>query len=213
MMDARSVADVPEHELVELLVNDHLLRSMILSATGSNSATRMHLRVPSSELAPDRNELGDVDLLVYDETTPHLAAAYEFKRVKVTRDAFYTGSPNKLAQISKAIQQANALERMGFNRVALAIVVVTDGRERVEFNFAFRGASHALLRTVDSAIDLSGLHADVGACRFEVVQPIDRDFTLSGGISAKALRIPRARGQRPELSERIELYHSRTTAG
>jgi hypothetical protein len=38
-MDARSVADVPEHELVELLVNDQLLRSMTLSATGSNSAT------------------------------------------------------------------------------------------------------------------------------------------------------------------------------
>lgn len=211
-MDARSVADVPEHELVELLVRDPLLRSMILSATGSTVASRMQLRVPSSELAPDRNELGDVDLLAYEEAALHLAAAYEFKRVKVTREAFYTGNPNKLAEIAKAVHQANALERIGFSRVALAIVVVTDGRERVQFNFAFRGASHELLRTVDTAIDLSGLHPDVGACRFEVVQPIDRDFTLSGGISAKVLRIPRVRNQPPKLAERIELYASRAPA-
>jgi hypothetical protein len=132
--------------------------------------------------------------------------------VKIAAHTFSTGSPNKLSAISKAIHQANALERIGFSIVVLAILLVTDGRERIEFNFAFRGASHDLLRTVDSAIDLSNLHEDVGVCRFEVVQPIDRDFTMSGGISVKAFRIPSIRQQPPDLTERIALYASSARA-
>jgi hypothetical protein len=192
-----------------MLIKDDLLRGMILSAAGAHLASHIHLRVPSQELAPDSGENGDVDLLVYGDAGPQQAAAYEFKRVKIAPHTFSTGSPNKLAAIAKAVHQANALERIGFSTVVLAILLVTDGRERVEFNFAFRGASHDLLRTVDSAIDLSDLRADVGVCRFEVVQPIDRDFTMSGGISVKAFRIPKIRQQPLELTQRIHLYGSR----
>ena len=208
-MDARSIVDVPEHELVELLLNDDLLRSMILSAGGARLESRIHFRVPSLELAPELGEDGDVDLLVCGNEEPHQAIAFEFKRVKIARHTFDTGSPNKLSAISKAVHQANALERIGFSTVVLGILLVTDGRERVEFNFAFRGASHDLLRTVDAAIDLSRLHVDVGVCRFEIVQPLDREFTMSGGISAKAFRIPKIRLQRAELTRRIKLYESR----
>ena len=94
-MDARSIADVPEHELVELLLKEGPLRSMVLSAAGAHGASQAHFRVPSPELAPDSHKNGDVDLVVYNEATPHLAAAYEFKRVKVSPPTFSTGRPNK----------------------------------------------------------------------------------------------------------------------
>jgi hypothetical protein len=208
-MDARSIADVPEHELVELLLRDEPLRGMILSAAGANRAFQIHFRVPSAVLAADPTANGDVDLLVYEDSAPELAVAYEFKRVKIASHTFNTGSPNKLSQLSKAVRQANALERIGFSTVVLAILLVTDGRTRIEFNFAFRGATHDLLRTVDSAIDLSELHPDIGAHRFEVVQPLDRDFTMSGGVSVKAFRVPKIRPQPMELTQRIQAYASR----
>jgi hypothetical protein len=128
--------------------------------------------------------------------------------VKIARHTFDTGSPNKLSAISKAVQQANALERIGFSQVALVILVVTDGRERVEFNFAFRGATSDLLRTVDNAIDLSRLHPDIGVFRMEVVQPVNRPVAESGGISGKAYRIPKIREQHSELTTRIRQYAS-----
>jgi hypothetical protein len=183
---------------------------MILSAAGANRASQIHFRVPSAKLSADSAANGDVDLLVYEDSAPESAIAYEFKRVKIASHTFSTGSPNKLSQISKAVRQANALERIGFSTVVLAVVLVTDGRARVEFNFAFRGATHDLLTTVDSAIDLSELHPDVGAHRFEVVQPLDRDFTMSGGISVKAFRIPKIRPQPLELTKRIQACTSRS---
>ena len=208
-MNARSIVDVPEHELVELLLEEKPLRSMILSAAGAHYASRCQFRVPVEQLAPTSGEKGDVDLLIYSDEAPEHAAAFEFKRVKIAQHTFQTESPNKLAQISKAVHQANMLERIGFSIVILGILLVTDGRGRVEFNFAFRGASHDLLRKVDAAIDLSQLHPDVGVHRFEVVQPIDREFTMSGGISVKSFQIPRIRTQSTELTRRIQLYASR----
>ena len=74
-MEARSIVDVPEHELVEAIIKDDLLRGMILSAAGAHLASHFHLRVPSQDLAPDSGENGDVDLLVYGDAGPQQAAA------------------------------------------------------------------------------------------------------------------------------------------
>lgn len=210
-MDARSIAEVPEHELVPLILRHDPLRRMVLAATGAHFGSVVHFRVPSSELCSDASAIGDVDALIYQSMTPEFAAAYEFKRVKVARQTFRTGRPNKLSALSKAVHQANALERIGFSRVALVVLLVTDGRERVEFNFAFRGATPELLRTVDTAIDLSDLHPDVGVFRMEVVQWTDRDITLSGGISGKSFRMPRIRSQSSQLTGRIKGYAYRAT--
>lgn len=207
-MDAPSIVDVPEHDLVPLLLNHNVLSQMVFAATGSQIPSEVHLRVPFPALL-NSDEQGDVDALVHQYGTPELAAAYEFKRVKIAPHTFDTGAPNKLSAISKAVQQANALERIGFSRVALVILVVTDGRQRVDFNFAFRGATPDLLRTVDNAIDVSRLHVDIGVFRLEVVQPVDRHVSESGGISGKAYRLPKVRGQPAELTDRIRQYASR----
>lgn len=204
-MDAPSIADVPEHELVHLLLSHNALSSMVLAATIGQGLSQVRLRVPFPAILSS-GEQGDVDALVYPRGTPERSAAYEFKRVKIARHTFDTGSPNKLSAISKAVQQANALERIGFSQVALVILVVTDGRARVEFNFAFRGATSDLLRTVDNALDLSRLHPDIGVFRMEVVQPVNRHVAESGGISGKAYRIPKIREQNSDLTTRIRQY-------
>jgi hypothetical protein len=206
-MDAPSIADVPEHELVPLLLRHSALSQMVFAVTGSQIPSEVHFRVPFSALGS--TEQGDVDALVFQSDSPELAAAYEFKRVKIAAHTFDTGTPNKLSAVSKAVQQANALERIGFSRIALVILVVTDGRERVQFNFAFRGATSDLLRTVDNAIDLSRLHPDIGVFRMEVMQPVDRHVAESGGISGKAYQRPKMRTQGPELTDRIRQFAAR----
>jgi hypothetical protein len=207
-MNTRSLAEIPEHDLVPLILRHSALRGMVLAAAGAHGADKMYFRVPAAALSGHADEVGDVDALVYTSGAAQLAAAYEFKRVKIMPHTFETVMPNKLGEFSKAVHQANSLARIGFSRVVLAILLVTDGRERSEFNFAFRGATTELLRRVDSAFDLSELHPDVGVFRIEIVQPMDKDVTLAGGISGKAFRIPTLRNQPIDLTNRIERYVS-----
>jgi hypothetical protein len=212
-VDAKAVTDVPEHELVMAIFAHDILRGMVLSASGSTPDARVFLRVPGAEVSPGGvSKVGDVDALVVSPDHPELAAAYEFKRVKIARHTFDTGMPGKLTELHKAIHQANALATVGFSLVVLTIVVVTDGRGRLDFNFVFRGASAELLRTVDAALDLSDLDETVGVFRPELVQPVDADITLSGGMSAKVVRPPRRRSQPAALTESIKKLLSRGTA-
>ena len=127
-MNIRSVAEIPEHDLVPLLLQRSALQGMILAAAGAHGADKMYFRVPAVALSGEASDLGDVDALVYAAGAPEFSAAYEFKRVKIMPHTFHTGMPSKLSELAKAVHQANALERLGFNRLVLAMVIVTDGR-------------------------------------------------------------------------------------
>ena len=134
----------------------------------------------------EREQLGDIDLLLVPRETQ--AVAIQFKRVKVPTTAFATGNPGKLRGLKKGVHQCNDLVSRGFYRVMLGIILVVDGRERTEFNFAFRGATDEHLRAVKSAVDQDLLSARAGIFIIEIAQPLDRDITLSGGIGPMVLR-------------------------
>ncbi len=201
-MKSPSVGDVSESALVKEILHHSTLRSMAFRAVGASLDTRFWLEVPYHDLGIDGD--GDVDALFVRPEQPQHSTAVEFKRVKVTSDTFSTRAPNKLTGLSKGVRQANRLAEAGFRRAMLGILVVTDGRERTDFNFVFRGADIELLKIIDAALPDENLHADVGVFRLEIVQPLDRPFTLSGGITGKLVRSGALREQPEQLTGAIE---------
>jgi len=182
---------------------------MLVGAAGTAPDPEMLFAVPTRDLGTPIAEgaPGDIDAVIFPADRIEFATAFEFKRVKVQAHTFLTRMPGKLGELKKGVRQANGLQRMGFHRIVLAVLVVTDGRERTKFSFIFRGASATILQDVDSAIDLSELHDDVGAFRLEIIQPLDRDITLSGGITGKAHRIGRTRQQSEQLTQALGAYY------
>jgi hypothetical protein len=102
---------------------------------------------------------------------------------------------------------------LGFSRVVLSVLVVTDGRSRGEFNFAFRGPTGEIIGKINRAFDLTDLHGDIGVARIEIVQPVDKDFTLAGGIGGRFLRDPAPREQSASLTVAIQQYAASHPAG
>ena len=96
----------------------------------------------------------------------------------------------------------------------LTFLVVADGRSRTELNFAFRGPTGEIIGAINRAIDLTKLHDAVGVARIEIVQPVDMDFTLAGGIGGRFFRESGLRAQNRALSAALERYaRAQTYAG
>jgi hypothetical protein len=205
MMQARSLGEIPESQLVEILCRDRFLRRWLFSPFLTGRRDVVFQCVPFGELA-GRQLDGDVDALLLPAGEARLAVAYQFKRVKVTESTFSTLMPGKLGEIRKAVQQANATARLGFGCVLLTILVVTDGRSRTSSTFAFRGPTGEVIGQMNRAPDFSDLIETVGVARIEIVQPVDRDFTLAGGIGGAFLRAPMRVQQRPALTTALERY-------
>lgn len=207
-MEARSVSEIPEGELVEALCGDSMLRRWLCGPFLTGGHDRIFLRVPFTELAAAEPRGGDVDAILLPAGDPGSAVAYQIKRVKVSASTFNTVMPGKLGDIGKAVQQANATLSLGFSVVVLSVVVVTDGRSRGEFNFAFRGPTGAIIAQINRALDLSDLHEDIGVARIEIVQPVNTDFSLAGGVGGGFVRPPAVREQNPSLSNALRRYAS-----
>lgn len=205
-MQQRSLADIPEPELVDTLCRDSMLRRWLFSPFLTGPQDTHFLRVPFAELATPKPPGGDVDAVLLPAGDAGRAVAYQVKRVKVSDTTFHTLMPGKLGEIRKAVQQANATLSLGFSRVVLAVLVVTDGRSRAEFNFAFRGPTGEIMGTIHRALDLTDLHQDIGVVRIEITQPIDKDFTLAGGIGGRYIRDPAPRDQSASLTVALQRY-------
>ncbi len=128
-MNAKSVAEVPENDLVDLLYGDLRLFGNIAIPPFLEWPVDYRLRVTPGRLGIDKSSFGDVDSLVISCGDAGNACAVEFKRVKVTPGTFITGRPNKLPELSKAVDQANVLAAVGFSMVWITVLVVADLRE------------------------------------------------------------------------------------
>lgn len=207
-MQARSIAEIPEPELVQVLSGHPMLRPWLFDPFLTGPSDRIFLRVPFVELAETSYRDGDVDAILLPRGEAGSAVAYQIKRVKVSDTTFQTLMPGKLGGFPKAVQQANATVGLGFSRVVLSVLIVTDGRCRREFNFAFRGPTGKIIGQVNQALDLTDLHRDIGVARIEITQPVDEDFTLAGSIGGVYLREPALRKQNPSLTSALERFPS-----
>ncbi len=144
--------------------------------------------VPTTSLIPDARGPGDIDVLVSSAKRPEAAIAFEAKRVKISAGAFDTGLPGKLSDLRHGVQQANLLHALGFHRSYLLVIIVTDGRQRADFNFASRGPTSELVSIVDGFRDRDRLDPHVGIAFIEVTQPVDREIESAGAIGVRVAR-------------------------
>lgn len=183
-MQVPSAADLPEAPLSRLLFGEspacRPLAAELRIAPGSCVA----FEVPTATLVPGARGPGDIDVLVSSLQTPARSLAIELKRVKVTAESFDTELPGKLSDLKRGVQQANLLGELGFHRTYLVIAIVTDGRQRVGYNFFGRGPTVELLEGITQFTGRDRLRPGVGLAFVDMTQPIDKDIALAGSVGA-----------------------------
>jgi hypothetical protein len=193
-VEHRSIADIPEKELVRLLLSDPLGRMDLLGISGIPTDGLTFLEVDLKGAPGDFK--GDVDILVCVPERSDSAIAIEVKRVKVGANAFQSGQPNRLQGYMEGVEQANRLARVGFSQVYLYAIVTVDSRERNAGQIGYQGLTPKLRDKIENTITTSGLDSRIGLVVFDFVQPMDYPpFTvgtggsrLKGGLATKVLQ-------------------------
>src|SRR5437016_540689 len=201
-MDAPSIADVPEHDLVEVVFTNPLFEQVAVPPQ-TRGPISYRLRVTPKQLDLPPNAFGDVDALVLTANDPSSARASEYKRVKVSTKTFTTGRPNKLQELRKAAEQANELAEAGFSRVWMQVIVVTDAREVTGGQFQLVPRVFEIRDLVRANIPFGELHPSVGVHVMHLVQPVDRPVTDAGQFGGDVMRTVQPQTQPEALTRAI----------
>lgn len=200
----RSISDIDEPDLVQLLVDDPFLSSYVLGIYGI-PRDAVHRTTVNLDGIPG-NFKGDVDILLCAPGRPDLAVAIQVKRIKVRNDRL-----NKLQEFKKGVRQANLLAKIGFSQVYLFVLVVVDSRERNAGKTSYEGADQNLRRTIEQAISTTKLDSRVGLMRYEFVQPMDHAPFNVGTRWGHLVRRAQTVRQAPELTAWVARVMDRST--
>lgn len=209
-VQAPSAADLPEAPLSRLLFGESPACRPLATELGIAPSSRVAFEVPTITLVPGARGPGDIDVLVFSSQTPERALAMELKRVKITPESFETELPGKLSDLKRGVRQANLLGGLGFHRAYLVIAVVTDGRQRIGYNFFGRGPTLELLKMIDQFPGRDQLRRGVGVAFVEITQPIDKEIALAGSVGAWIARDAQELDQPPSLTTSVaEFFRAR----
>jgi len=146
---------------------------------------------------------GDADALLIEAGSPSRASAVEYKRVKVSQDSFATGELNKLAELKKAVFQANALHSAGFAYVWLIVIIVSDTRSLTGgLGFGFTPQSY-IQKVIDS-IPVAELTDGVGVVVSQIEQVSDRPANERGMAGGRIVRVAVEQKQSSEMTAAVE---------
>jgi hypothetical protein len=183
----KSIATIPEKELIGHVLNDVHYRDTLFNIKGMN--TRSARVLEQIELRHFRSDLnGELDIVVVPANQPELSTAIQVKRFKavVSRDEqgfddAQVGHPMRFKELmAKGVQQANETKSVGFAQVYLWIFIAIDTRARNNGWDTYEGPDSLLRSRIQQAISPVGLDPAVGLMEFEWVQPMDRPpFELS----------------------------------
>jgi hypothetical protein len=197
-----SIADIPEDQLVERLLADRQWRSEYFELYGNPQKTLNKQRVP----LPNGFH-GDADIILFSPEYPDRTVSFDVKRIKFWVSALRLGgSPNKLREYQKAVEQANRLYEVGFWKVYLYAMTVVDAREQNAPKFdsgklVFDGLSTKLKSLVASVVTTSGLTPSIGLCSLDFTQTMDDEPFLVGTHGFHLIRGATEQPQRPELAK------------
>lgn len=193
-----SIAEIAEDKLVERLFADPLWGNEFFDIAGMPRGMLNRQRV-LLDTAPG-NFKGDIDVLRCALATPEKAVAYQLKRIKFGVDQIRNGTPTKLREYSKVVQQANLLARMGFWQVYAYVVVVADTREQNARRNTYDGLSPKLKSIVYSAVSTQHLNERVGLVILDFTQPMDYSPFTVGTHGLHLIRLATATTQHEELT-------------
>jgi hypothetical protein len=197
-----SIADIPEEKLVERLLSDPLWAMEMFELYGNPQGTVKKTRVPLPE-----GFHGDADIILFSPERPDQAVAIEVKRIKFGISALRPGgSPNKLHEYKKAIEQANRLHDVGFWKVYLYTITVVDAREQNASKsnsgkLVFDGLSMQLRSLIASVVNTNGLNANVGLCDLDFTQTMDDEPFAIGTHGLHLIRSSTEQPQTPEFTK------------
>lgn len=203
-----SLANIPEGQLVERLMDTPHWRGRVVNLRGIPSDVVHRLAVPMQGL-PGQPQ-GDVDILLLTPECPEHAIAIEVKRVKVGETTFGNGKPNKLKELKKGIRQANTLANIGFSQVYYFVLVVVDSRYHNAGRVTYNGLTPPLKAIIDQAISPVGLLPRIGLVHFEFVQPMDDKPLSIGTYSGNLKRLAEPVSQTPEITAWVERVTARS---
>lgn len=203
-MAAEAIIDVPEEALVRFMFDRRPEFDNIVIPPQCPGRVIARLCVRPTDLNLPVESFGDIDVLLVPEELPHQCRAVQYKRIKIKPDSFRSGVPNKLAQLSKASRQANALVLVGFAYVWLNILVVTDSREHNRGENSFTGATPSLLRQVTTRAQNMKLDSAVGLEIIELAQPMDKPVTECHSAGGNMIRPALRQSQPPALTAAIK---------
>ena len=202
-MKARSVAQIPEEELLKILMADPMCRAWILPLDLRTDFTPL-FRVPLDRFKTEsRRPEGDIDLLIVQGQAAEHAIAMQFKRVKVGAASFQTGLATKTRQIGKLATQSNILVELGFHRVVAVIVVLVDSRLVSGPNPYLKTTPRDVIREIHSQISEAPFQGLVCVETVEICQPLDKDFRLTGSSGGWQAQQGGSQVQPRELTDAI----------
>lgn len=182
----RSLAEIPEGELVQFLLADSHWRQRIVGLHGIPDEARHYPEVQLASLG----KKGDIDILLVAPGHAEFATAIQVKRVKVSSMTFASGKPNRLDALKELKRQTNLLVDLGFAQVFCFVIVVVDSRIQNGCAYRFDGLTPVLRRIIENSLSTEGLAKRVGLVHFEIDQPMDDAPLSTGTFFAKALRMP-----------------------
>jgi len=197
-----SIADIPEDKLVERLLSDPIWATEMFELYGNPQRTLKRARVTLPT-----GFHGDADIILFSPEHPDRAVAFEVKRIKFGIPALRPGgTPNKLNEYEKAIEQANRLHEVGFWKVYLYAITVVDAREQNASKLnsgklVFEGLPMPLRSLVASVVSTNGLNANVGLCHLDFTQTMDGEPFTIGTHGLHLIRRSTEQRQTPEFTK------------
>jgi hypothetical protein len=196
----RSIAEIPEDQLVDRILADPLWRSDFFVFVGMPPGM-MSRQCVSLETAPGKPK-GDIDVLFCAPNLPEQAVAYQVKRVKFGISQLRHGTPSKLEEFNKLAQQVNLLaQKIGFWQVYADVVVVVDAREQNAGNVTYQGLSSKMRSVISSVISTQPLDERVGLGVLEFTQPMDYAPLTRGTHGLHVRRFSKPATQSEELTK------------
>lgn len=101
--DSASVVDVHENEIVRWILGHPAARSLLYSQVNLDGASRDYLGVARPVIEKPNAKPGDVDWLCVPPGKPHLAVAFECKRVKVRAQGPDRDQANKIDDLGRGV--------------------------------------------------------------------------------------------------------------
>lgn len=198
-MIQNSISDIPEADLIEMLIKNQYWRSFLLNIKGIPDDPKISLSVPLSSI-PGYQGSGDIDLLLCAKKAPCLATAIQVKRVKVKNSTFKKENPNKLKELQKGVRQTNQLVDIGFSQVCFFIFVVVDSRILNEGKVSYDGLNPTLREKINCERHIAGLDSRAGVLQYDFVQPMDHPPLVNGTVDIKLVRLATEMHQKEEIT-------------
>lgn len=201
--DSSSVVDVHEAEIIRWLLGHPEARRLLYSQASLDPISGDWFSVGRPLIEKANAKPGDVDWLCVSAKQPHLAVAFECKRVKVRTDERGDDRVNKIEELGRGVAQASGLADMGFHRSFFMVIVQSDGRTRRDMSQVFRGATAGTFSIIYDFPQRESLNDDVGVVFVEIVQPTGRAIGEMAYVGVCVDRPARPREQSARLTSRV----------